>query len=74
MPFNYENYPDWNKRRNDFYKMQDTSKLSKTFIENFYRKLFSLIGFETVNYHTICREYHNDIDYLYYVGIELEKK
>ena len=41
--------------RNDFYKMQDTSKLSKTFIENFYRKLFSLIGFETVNYHTICR-------------------
>mgnify|MGYP003112174029 CR=1 FL=1 len=74
MPFNYEDYPDWIERRNKFYEVEDASHLSKSFVRKFYKKLFDSIGFKTVNYHTVCREYHNDVDYLYYVGIELEKK
>lgn len=72
-PFNYENYPQWALRRNEFYNIKNTSKLSKSFIEAFYRNLFKSIGFDTVNYYTICREYHNEDDYLYYVGMELKK-
>ena len=52
---------------------KDSSNLSKSFIEKFYKNLFKSLGFNTVNYYTICREYHNGDDYLYYVGIELKK-
>ena len=72
-PFNYEQYPQWALRRNKFYNVKDASKLSRSFIEIFYKQLFKSIGFNTVNYYTICREYHNEDDYLYYVGMELKK-
>ena len=72
-PFNYEKSPQWALRRNKFYNVEDASKLSRSFIEVFYKQLFKSIGFNTVNYYTICREYHNEDDYLYYVGMELKK-
>tara|TARA_R110001583_G_scaffold90811_1_gene232810 strand:+ start:8969 stop:9559 length:591 start_codon:yes stop_codon:yes gene_type:complete len=72
-PFNYENFPEWISRRNEFYNIKDSSNLSKSFIEKFYKNLFKSLGFNTVNYYTICREHHNGNDYLYYVGIELKK-
>jgi hypothetical protein len=72
-PFNYSLYPDWINRRNNFYGIPDTSRLSSSFINNFYIKLFNSLGFYTKNYYTICREYYNDIDYLYYVAVELKK-
>ena len=70
-PFNYSNYPEWIKRRNEFYQVEDSSDLSLEFIETFYKKLFNDIGFEVTEYYTECREYYNDIDYLYYVGIRI---
>ena len=72
-PFNYGKSPQWALRRNKFYNVEDASKLSRSFIEVFYKQLFKSIGFNTVNYYTTCREYHNEDDYLYYVGIELKK-
>ena len=72
-PFNYGKSPQWALRRNKFYNVEDASKLSRSFIEVFYKQLFKSIGFNTVNYYTTCREYHNEDDYLYYVGMELKK-
>jgi len=74
-PFNYIQSPDWVARRNEFYKLTDTSLLSATFIKKFYSDLFNSIGFDIMNYHTICREFHSiKHDYLYYVGIELKRR
>jgi len=73
-PFNYSNFKNWSDRRNKFYGLQETSELSKAFVKHFYINLFHDVGFKTINYHTICREYHNDVDYLYYIGMELERK
>ena len=73
-PFNYENFPEWVERRNNFYKIKNASQLSSSFISKFYQKLFDSIGFKIINYHAICREYYEDKEHLYYIGIELEKK
>lgn len=73
-PFNYDKFPNWVNRRNEFYKLDNTSLLDASFVKKFYSDLFNSIGFDIVNYYTICREYHKDNDYLYYVGIELSKK
>ncbi len=70
-PFNYSNYPDWINRRNKFYQVEDSSDLSLEFFETFYKKLFNDMGFQVTEYYTECREYYNDIDYLYYVGIRI---
>jgi hypothetical protein len=70
-PFNYSNYPEWIKRRNEFYQLEDSSELTLEFIESFYKELFNKSGFQVSEYYTECREYHNDIDYLYYIGVRL---
>jgi hypothetical protein len=72
-PFNYDKFPEWESRRNTFYNVSDSSNLNKEFVKNFYTDLFKSIGFNTINYHTVCREYHNGDDYLYYIGLELER-
>ena len=73
QPFNYHMFPDWEERRNSFYGIEDTSNISKSFFKKYYKDLFNSIGFETINYHSVCREYHGEIDYLYYVGMQLKK-
>jgi hypothetical protein len=73
-PFNYEKFPEWNDRRNSFYDVMNSSALDKNFIENFYKDLFKSVGYKTKNYYSICRETHEGVDYLYYVGMELEKE
>lgn len=73
QPFNYKNNKNWQSRRNKFYGLKDCSILSKKFIKNFYTKFFSNLGLDTTQYNTLCREYYNDIDYLYYIGMKLKK-
>ena len=70
----YEKFPEWNDRRNSFYDVMNSSALDKNFIENFYKDLFKSVGYKTKNYYSICRETHEGVDYLYYVGMELEKE
>ena len=46
-PFNYGDKIKWQQRRNSFYNLNDCSKLSLNFIQNFYKDFFSKRGFET---------------------------
>ena len=71
-PFNYESNKKWQNRRNKFYGISDCSNLSSLFFKNYYTTYFENLGFNVNEYYTICREYYNDIDYLYYVGMKLE--
>ena len=72
-PFNYKNNKLWQSRRNNFYNLSDCSHLSHEFVETFYKNFFTKAGMKTTQYQTLCREYHNGIDYLYYVGMQLEE-
>ncbi len=46
-PFNYENNHRWQKRRNDFYNLEDCSNLSEDFVFKFYKDYFQKLGYET---------------------------
>jgi len=39
-PFNYQKFPNWIKRRNEFYKLEDTSELKIDWLLDFYKKFF----------------------------------
>lgn len=72
-PFNYQNFPDWIKRRNDFYNLDDCSEFNLKFIKDFYTDYFNNLNYNVVDFHLKCREYYNNIDYNYMVGIQLSK-
>ena len=73
-PFNYDQFPDWQSRRNAFYKVTDSSELSLEFIEDFYKKYFSGMGYTVAELYSNCREYKDGVDYLYHLGFQLTKK
>ncbi|MFN8255475.1 MAG: hypothetical protein U0W24_07290 [Bacteroidales bacterium] len=73
-PFDLENYPIWKKRREEFYKITDTSKLSLFFLMNFYRNYFDKEGFDTGFIFSIFREECKPLSYLHYIVIWLIKR
>jgi len=46
-PFNYSDKKQWQKRRNDFYSLEDCSRLSKGFVFDFYENYFNMRGYIT---------------------------
>lgn len=46
-PYGYEKFPEWQKRRNEFYGLTKTAKVELSFLETFYRQLFKRLGFTT---------------------------
>jgi len=48
QPFNYEDKITWQKRRNDFYSVNDASNLSKQFIFDFYHNFFNSYDYKTL--------------------------
>ncbi len=67
-PFNYENSPIWQKRRSDYYGC-DASKLSPSFLLDFYENIFKGQGFE-VDFK--FEEKRND-EYLSYLVFSLSR-
>ena len=43
-PFDYDKHPEWQKRRNEFYNLTDTSLLTKDFLLSFYKDFFKQMG------------------------------
>lgn len=44
-PFNYDNFPEWRRRREGFYNRENTSLLEEAFLLDFYRAYFQGRGF-----------------------------
>lgn len=63
-PINYEQWPLWKKRREGFYGVFNTENLEIDFLFEFYKKLFSELGFETIFYECVKR--HDYLDYFVY--------
>ena len=73
-PFNYEKFPDWQIRRNNFYNVSDSSEFSLDFLETFYCNYFNKLGYDVLEIHTNCREYKDGIDYNYHFGVKLLRR
>ena len=61
-PYNYDKFPEWKKRRNNFYERKRTSKISQRFLIKFYKNLFLKLGYETV-FQKIFKRNENYLDY-----------
>lgn len=72
-PFNYNQFPDWEARRNEFYNVDDSSLLSTSFLLNFYKEFFASHQLKVSNTTIHCREYHKGVDYLYHFCFKLSK-
>tara|TARA_Y100001960_G_scaffold330821_1_gene425974 strand:+ start:182 stop:832 length:651 start_codon:yes stop_codon:yes gene_type:complete len=74
QPFDYEKYPDWKKRRDEFYGTDNTANLDIEFMHNFYEKLFKKIGLNVIFKINETRVYYNEIEMTHYFAYYLEKK
>lgn len=63
-PVNYELWPLWKKRREQFYGTHNTDNLSIDFLFTFYKKLFLKLGFDTLFHIAVNR--HEYLDYFAY--------
>lgn len=70
-PFDFDKFPEWKKRRQQYYGLEDTSNLSLEFIENFYRNKLEIIGKRVKFLFIEHRPQQND---LYAVVVGLEEK
>jgi len=60
-PFNYENKTRWQKRRNDFYLVNNASNLSKDFIFKFYKTFFNSLKYEVEFLSWQCRPQEDNL-------------
>jgi len=68
-PFNYDDFPLWEERRNKFYNVDKTQYLTDQFIYEFYHNFWTKIGFK-VEFQ--FKEQRND-EYLAYVVTSVRK-
>jgi len=73
QPFDLEQHSEWNNRRNQFYKLENTSNLSIEFLIDYYTHFFYLINFKTIFHFHIFRQECKPMDYLHYFVFYLEK-
>ena len=70
-PFNFEKYPEWKRRREEFYKQPDTSRLSLYFLMHFYGQYFKQLGFEIRFIFSVFRDECRPLSYLHYIVASL---
>lgn len=73
-PFDFDNFPKWQKIRSTYYNKHNTRKLSLKWLLTFYRKLFLEFGYKTKFSFSVSREDFEHNDYLHYLAYYLIKK
>lgn len=72
-PFDYEKYPEWKKRRDEFYKYHDTGSIPIDFLLNFYKKFFLDIGFQTKFSFNVVRVFYEGKDIIHFLVFMLKR-
>ena len=72
-PFDYEKFPSWKKRRDEFYETNVTDNMSIEYLIEFYKKFFQKLGFKIRFLETEVRVFFNEIDMTYYFAVFLIK-
>ena len=73
MPFDYDKFPLWKKRRDEFYGNINTSNMKLEFLTNFYEKLFEKLGFETLFHVNVVRVFYKNKPMTYYFAYHLKR-
>ena len=73
-PFNFDNFPKWQARRNKYYNKNNTGRLALKWLLNFYKKLFLKSGHITMFSFNVSRKDFKHNDYLHYLVYYLKKK
>jgi len=73
-PFDYEKWPLWKKRREDFYNINNTEEIEINFLTNFYVQFFNNIGLKTIFHFYVKRLTPNPKETIYYFTYFLTKK
>lgn len=68
-PFNYDDNPEWKKRREDYYGVQNTDNLDLDFLKNFYKNLFENLGCTVENSFIESR----NPEYLHYMVLQIRR-
>ena len=73
-PYNHENIdPKWKNKRLNFYGVKSDESLDFKNILEIYKNKLLTSGFVINDYEYICREYFDDVDYFYYLCLNLSK-
>lgn len=72
-PYDYEKWPQWRKRRENFYVNVDTSNINLDFLLNFYKKFFENMNFSVLFYTFVKRKTPNSMEELYYFAYRIKK-
>ncbi len=73
-PFNYDQSPDWRRRRQEYYHRNQTARISIHWLLSFYKELFSKSGYSTRFCFSVSREDLEHDDYLHYLVYYLQAK
>jgi len=68
QPYNFDKFPEWQKRRREYYRIDDASKLSLAFLLDFYEKMFQEKGYAAEFSFSLPRGGYDNtgLHYLYY--------
>jgi len=72
-PFDYDKFPMWKNRREEFYGNIDSDNMTQDFLFDFYEKLFKNINFQTLFKFSVDRMLNDRIDTVYYFVYNLKK-
>lgn len=72
-PYDFDKFSAWQRRRSEFYGVEDTSNLEIDFLLQFYKNFFSKSGYDTDFCFNVCREKYKNEDYLHYFVFSLKK-
>jgi len=72
-PFNYEEFPKWRKRRDEFYGTKKTEDMSITNLLKFYEEFFDNLGLKTIFSINVVRVLFDGIDTNHYFAFLLTR-
>ena len=72
-PFDYNKFPMWKKRRDEFYGDIDTSDIQINHLLTFYKKFFQKLGFDTIFHENVVRVLNSNIDMTHYFAYKLKR-
>ncbi len=72
-PFNYSRFPDWKKRRDEFYDIKDTENVSIEELLTFYEEFFKKMRLKVIFSINVVRVLFEEIDTNHYFAFYIER-
>ena len=73
QPFGFDKLPFWKKKRAEFYRVKDTSRMSVKWLLDFYKNMFIKFGYKVKFGFNVVRGTKDKGNYLHYLVFFVEK-